>query len=119
MTDAYEQSRFLSPIGLGHLHCIRASCGCEYRCCQRQASTHRHGAWPTSARTASADAEYATAVQRLDDAEGDGERVVVKSPGGAIRVEVSSSTGDVSVFYDGSPEPLVRVFDASSGCTAY
>ncbi len=48
-------------------------------------------------------------MQRLDDAEGDGERVVVKSPGGSIRVEVSSSTGDVSVFNDGSPEPLVGV----------
>ena len=48
-------------------------------------------------------------MQRLDDAEGDGERVVIKSPGSAIRVEVSSSSGDVSVFYDGSPEPLVGV----------
>ena len=47
-------------------------------------------------------------MQTLDDADGGGERVVVKSPGGAIRVEVSSATGDVSVFYDGSPEPLVR-----------
>ena len=51
-------------------------------------------------------------MQTLDDAEGGGERVVVKSPGGAIRVEVSSSTGDVSVFYDGSPEPLVGVLQA-------
>ena len=57
------------------------------------------------------------AVQTLDDAEGGGERVVVKSPGGAIRVEVSSSSGDVSVFYDGSPEPLVRkTVSDSSGC---
>ena len=51
----------------------------------------------------------ALAVQTLDDSEGDGGRVVVKSPGGAIRVEVSSTTGDVNVYYDGSPEPLVGV----------
>lgn len=47
----------------------------------------------------------------LDDSAGGGERVVVKSPGGAIRVEVSSTTGGVNVFYDGSEEPLVRVLD--------
>ena len=43
----------------------------------------------------------------VDDAEGGGERVVLKSPGAAVRVEVSSSTGFISVYHDGSQDPLV------------
>ena len=43
----------------------------------------------------------------VDDAEGGGERVVLKSPGAAVRVEVSSSTGFILVYHDGSQDPLV------------
>ena len=59
-------------------------------------------------------------VQMVDDHDGGAERIVVKSPGAAVRVEISSSTGVISVYQDGSQEPLVSrssyiqlTFDAS------
>jgi hypothetical protein len=43
----------------------------------------------------------------VDDRDGGAERVVVKSPGAAVRVEISSSTGVINIYHDGSQDPLV------------